>query len=61
MTIYLRYHENGAPLCHNPHNRFDWRREGNKLVLDVKYSHRCLFTPLLGHNSEVTTVPWKGS
>ena len=56
-TIYLRYHENGAPLCNNPHNGFDGSREGNKLVLDVKYSHCCLFISLLRYNSEVTAVP----
>ena len=57
MTVYLRYHENSAPLCNDPHNWFDGRREGNKLVLDVKHSHCCLFTFLLRYNSEVTTVP----
>ena len=57
MTIHLRYHENCAPLCNNPHNRLYGGREGNKLVLHIKYSHCCLFTSLLRYNSEVTTIP----
>ena len=59
MRVYLCYHENGAPLCNDPHNWFDGRREGNKLVLDIKYSHCCLFTSFLRYNSEITAVPWK--
>ena len=58
-TFYLCYHENGSPLSYDPHNRFDWCREGDELILDIKHSHSCLLTPLLRYYRKITTVPWK--